>query len=63
MTSKMVDHSSHDSPYKSVRKQGGEYSLGITDTLRSFRAEIRSGKMNKDRLVEAQERLARAQEK
>jgi len=56
----MVDYSSCDSPYKSVGKQGGENSPSIEDTLRSLRENIRSCKADNDRLVEAQEILARA---
>lgn len=63
MMRKMVDYSSHESPYISVEKQGEEYSPGVADTLRSLRAKIRSCKADNCRLVEAQERLARAQEK
>ena len=59
----MVDYSSYDSPYKTIRKQGGEYLPGIADTMMSWKAEIRSCKLDNDRLVEAQERLARDQEK
>ena len=58
MMRKMVDYSSHDSPYRSVGKQREEYSLGIAYTLRCLREEIRSCKADNDKLVEAQERLA-----
>ena len=34
MTSKMVDYSLRDSPYKSDELPRDEYSLDITDTLR-----------------------------
>jgi len=63
MTRKMVNYSSHDSPYKLVGKQGDGYSPDITDTLRSLREKIRSCKENNDRLIEPHERLARAHEK
>lgn len=63
MIRKMVDYSSRDSPYKFVRQQGEEYSTDIEDTLRSLRAEIISCKVDNDRLVEAHEGLAVAQEK
>ena len=63
MPSKMVYYSSHDSPYKSIGKQGNVRSPSVEDTLRSLRAEIRSCKEDNDRLVEAQEILARAQKK
>ena len=63
MTRKVVDYNSRDSPYILVGQQGDEYSLTIANTLRSLRAEIKSCKVDNDRLVEAQERLARAHEK
>lgn len=63
MTRKMVDYSSRDSPYRFLRQQGEEYSLGIAKTFRSLRAEIRSYKEDNDKLVKVQERLAMAQEK
>lgn len=63
MMRKMVDYSSRDSSYISVRQQGDEYSLGIVETLRSLREEIKSYKEDNKMLVEAQERLVRAQEK
>lgn len=59
----MVDYSSRDSPYRSVGQQGDEHSLGIVDTLRGLKEEIRSCKENNDRLVEDQDILTRAQEK
>lgn len=59
MTSEMVDYSSCDSPYRSTRKKGGKHSPSISYTLRSLRAEIKSCKEDNDRLVEAQEILAR----
>jgi len=62
MMRKIVYYSSHESPYRSVGKQGDEHSLGVADTLRSLRVEIRSCKVDDDKLVEAQERLGRAQE-
>jgi len=53
MMRKMVDCSSHDSPYRSIGKQGEEYSPGIAGTLRSLREKIKSCKEDNDRLVEA----------
>lgn len=63
MARKMVDYNSRDSPYKSVEKQGDEYSPDIANTLRSLNAQVRSFKVDNDRLGKAQERLARDQEK
>jgi len=63
MKNKMVDYSSCDHPYKSVRKQGEAYSPGIVDKLRRMRKEIRSCKVENDRLVEVQEILSMAKEK
>jgi len=59
----MVDYSSWDLSYISVGHQGDEYSLGIVDTLRSLRAQIKICKEDNDKLVEAHERLTRAHEK
>lgn len=53
MTTKMIDYSSHDSPYRSVGPQVEEYYRGIVDTLRILRAEIISCKLDNDMLVEA----------
>ena len=63
MTRKMVDYSAHDFPCRSVGQQGGENSYGIADTLRSLGVDIITFKVDNGRLVEVQERLARAQEK
>lgn len=59
MTRKMVDHSSRDSTYRLVGQQGDEYSPDIADTLTSLRVEIKSCKVDNDRLLEAQERVAK----
>jgi len=59
----MVDYSSRDSPYKLDKKHGDEYSPHVTDTLRSLKAKIRSCKVDNDKIIPSQERLARAQEK
>lgn len=53
MTSKMVDYNSRDTSYRLIGKEGEEYSLGIVDTLRRLRVDIRSSKVDNDRLVEA----------
>ena len=63
MTRKMVDYNSRDTPYISVGQLGDGYSPSVVDTLRSLREEIISCKEDNDRLVEAQEIIARAQEK
>jgi len=62
MMRKMVDYTSYDSPYILVGKQGGDNSPAIEDTLRNLRADIRSCKVDNDRLVEAQEILVKAHE-
>lgn len=53
MMRKMVDYNSRDSPYRLIEYQGHEYSLDITNTLRSLKVDIRSCKAENDRLVEA----------
>jgi len=53
MTSKMVDYSSCDSPCRLIWQHGDGYSPDIVDTLRSLRENIRSCKVDNDRLVEA----------
>lgn len=60
MTKKMVDYTSHDSPYRSYKQHGDEWSPGIADTLRSLKQEIRSCKADNDRIIQSQERLSRA---
>lgn len=52
-----------DSPYKSIEKQGDEYSPDIADTLRSLKVEIRSWRVDNDRIIQSREILSRAQEK
>ena len=59
----MVDYSSRDSPYRSNEKHGDQYSPHIADTLRSLKEEIRSFKVDKNKIILSQERLAKAQEK
>jgi len=54
---------SHDSPYRSIGHQGDDYSPVIPYKLRTLREEIKSFKVHNNRLVEAQEIFARAQEK
>ena len=44
MTTKMVDYSSRDFPYKSTGQKGEEYSPGIADTLGSLSAENKVAK-------------------
>lgn len=51
MTSRMVDYNSHDCPYRSDERQGDEYSLAITNMLRSLKEEIRSCKEKNSRLI------------
>lgn len=63
MTRKMVDYSSGDFPYSSDEQQRDEYSLNIVDTLISLKEEISSCKVDNDRIIQSQERLARVQEK
>ena len=59
----MVDYSSGESPNRSTKQQGDEYSPDIADTLIMFKAKIRSCKEDNDRIIQSQERLVRAQEK
>lgn len=40
MKIRMVDYSSHDSPYRSDEHQRDEYSPNIEDTLRSLRKKL-----------------------
>lgn len=63
MTRRMVDYSSRDSPYRSNKKHGDEYSPDMADTLRRLEAEIKSCKVDNDRIILSQERRARAQAK
>jgi len=63
MKRKLVDYSSHDSPYRPyvksmewerlVEKQGEDYSLDQAYKLRSLRVEIRICKANNNKLIEA----------
>lgn len=59
----MLDYNSWDSPYRSAKQQGDEYSPNIADALRSLKANIRSCKVDNDNIIESQKRLDRAQEK
>ncbi len=63
MMRRMVDYSSCDSPYRSIKHQGDEYSSNIDDALRSLKARIRSCKADNNRLIKSYERLSRAQGK
>lgn len=63
MKSKMVDYSPRDSPYRSDEKHDDEYSHHIEDKLRSLKQGFRSFKADNDRIIQSQERLARALEK
>lgn len=51
MTSKMVDYSSRDSPYRSDEQPRDEYALDITETLRILKEKIRSCKVGSDRII------------
>jgi len=51
MTSKMVDYSSQDYPYRSDEQHGDGYSPDIADTLRSLKAEIRSCKADDEKNI------------
>ena len=53
MTSKMVDYSSRDSPYRSYEQHGEGYSPDITDTLRNLKSEIRSCKEDNDLIIQS----------
>lgn len=57
MMRKILDYSSHDSPYILVMKQEDEYSPCIANTLRSLREKTRSCKEKNDRLVEVRKEL------
>lgn len=63
MNRKIVDYRSCDSPYISYEQHGDEYSLDIEYTLRSLTIEIRSCKVDNDKIIQSEERLARAHEK
>jgi len=73
MKTRMIDYNSHESSYRpyvnsmegerSIGHLGEEYSPDIVDTLRSLRVDIRSCKVDNNKLIEAQKRLVRAQEK
>lgn len=65
-----MDYSSHESSFsfdikpveweKLVEQQGEENSLDIGDTWRSLRAKIQNCKEDNNKLIDAQERIARA---
>jgi len=59
----MVEYSSRDSPYILDEKHGDEYSPHKENSLRSLKVEKRSCKANNNRIIQSQERLARAQDK
>jgi len=63
VTNRIVDYSSRDSPYRLDEKPREEYSPDIAYTLRSLKAKIRSCKADNDRIIQSQERLAKAQAK
>ena len=63
ITSKMVDYSSRDSPYRSYEQPRKGYSPNIEDTLRSLKKEMLSYKVDKDIIIQSQERLAKVEEK
>ena len=52
MTSKMVDYSSCVSPYRSDKQHGDEYSPDIANTLISLKKEIRSCKVDNDKIIQ-----------
>ena len=54
MNSKMVDYK--DSPYKSDEQRGDGNSSDLTDTLRSLKEEIKSFKVENEKIMEAQEK-------
>ena len=51
MTSKMVDYK--DSPYESDKRRGVVHSSDLADTLRSLKEEIRSCKVDNDRIIQS----------
>jgi len=63
MKSRMVEYSSHESPYmiyvnstkwdRLVEKHEEDYSPNIANKLRSFKVEIRSYKEDNNKLIEA----------
>jgi len=59
----MLDYSSHYYPYISDEQHGNEYSPDIENTLRSFKADIKSCKSDNDNIIESWERISRSQEK
>ena len=47
----MVDYSSYDSPYRSDEQHRDACSPGIAYTLRSLKAEIKSCKVDNDKII------------
>lgn len=58
----MVDYISQDYLDRLDEKHGGGYSLDIVETLRSFKVQKRSCKVDNYIIIRSQERLAKAQE-
>ena len=55
MASKMVDYK--ESPYESEDQYSVGNSSNLANTLRSLKEEIRSCKVDNDRIIQAQEKL------
>ena len=56
MTSKMVYYSSQDSPYGSDENRGLENSSDLADTLRRLKQEIRSCKVDNDKIMQVEDK-------
>lgn len=56
ITRKMVDYGSRDSPYGSDEQHGVGHYFDLADKFRSFKAEIRSGKEDNDKIMQAREK-------
>ena len=51
MANKVVDYI--ESPYESYEKHGVGYSFDLVDTLRNLKEEIRSFKIDNDKIMQA----------
>ena len=56
MISKMVNHSSRDSPYGPYEQCGVGNSSDLVETLRSFKEKIRRRKVDNDSITQTQEK-------
>ena len=59
MTSKMVDYSSRDSPYRLDEQHRDDYSPDIKNTLRSLKKEIRSWNLDNEKIIQSHEGLSK----